>query len=254
MENDTPKPRSPRFPFIPLEEAIKHLHKLNAVQSDASRPMKRPEMLKALDYGSFHGAAIKTIAALRAYDLLEKREDGVAVSAVGRGILDSRSEEETLDLRQRAALSPLMFRRIWRRARHCSRGELKEQLLERGFTEPGAKRASKIYRQNSEYAALQVLELEPELPERGPKRAKIREAGSKDLLQRKPGNRGGRRSVSPDSLVLPLSTGSAIIPKGITKSEFAKLMQTLKTCRALIVDSEAGEESVPAAASPEREG
>tara|TARA_R110002096_G_scaffold27831_13_gene84649 strand:- start:4953 stop:5711 length:759 start_codon:yes stop_codon:yes gene_type:complete len=231
------KPRSPRFPFIPLEEAVSHLQKLSECQTDPSQPMKRPEILKAFNYGSFHGAAIKTIAALRAYDLLEKQGDGIGISAVGRGLLAAESEEAKLDLLQRAALSPLMFRRIWRRARHCSRDELKEQLLERGFTEPGAKRASRIYRQNNKLAALQTLELEPELPERGKKRGKNGKAGNCGPLRMKPGNKNQspNRRINPDSLTLPLSTGAAIIPKGITKAEFARLMQTLKTCRPLLV-------------------
>ena len=43
---------------------------------------------------------------------------------------------------------------MWRRARHRFRAERRTLLLERGFTDPRAKRASKIYRMNDALAGL----------------------------------------------------------------------------------------------------
>ncbi len=221
------KPRSPRFPFISLEEAVELLRKLDSFQGDPSQPLKRPEILKALDYASLHGAAVKTIGALRAYDLLEKQGEGLRITEVGRGILSASTDEERTGFLQRAALSPLMFRQIWRNARHCSRPELKELLLGRGFTEPGAKRASRIYRKNDRFADLASLELEPVLPERGP--GKNRKGLDRQV-------RPGRAAAAPSNqLRLPLSAGTAIIPKGISEEEFTVLMQTLRTWKDQLV-------------------
>ncbi len=228
------KNRSPRFPFIPLEEAVETLRKLKAFQSDPDKPLRRPEMLKALDYASFHGAAVKTIAALRAYDLLERKDDGATISEVGRGILTSDSPEMKREFLQRAALSPMAFRKIWRRARHCTREELKAMLLERGFTESGAEKASAIYRENDHFAALHTIEVEPELPERdraAAMRAQERRKRRDDRVTR------DRPLINPESLSLPLSTGRAVIPKGISEEEFDTLMQTLRAWRKQLVKS-----------------
>ena len=226
------KNRSPRFPFIPLEEAVDLLRKLDAFHSAPDQLLRRPDMLKALDYASFHGAAVKTIAALRAYDLLEKKDDGVVISAIGRGILESETAEEKRRFLQRAALSPLAFRMIWRRARHCTNEEIEATLLERGFTESGAERASDIYRENDQFAALHSIEIEPELRER--------DRGSARRTQKRRKRRDDRTIrdrplINPESLSMPLSTGRAVIPKGISEEEFDTLMQTLRAWKKQLV-------------------
>ena len=222
--------RSPRFPFVLLEEAVELLRKLDQSQSDRSATLKRPEILRALDYASFHGAAVKTMGALRAYDLLEKSGNGLRISPVGAAILDASSDEDRRPHLQKAALSPLAFRNLWRTARHKSRPELIELLLSRGFSEQGAKRASKIYRKNDELAALQTLELEPELPERGQvqkKRPAVKQAKRKQAAA---------NACAPATMLrLPLSTGVAVIPKGITPQEFKLLMETLRSWREQLV-------------------
>jgi hypothetical protein len=243
--------RSPRFPFIPLDEAIEILRKLEVFQKDSSKHLTRPEMLKALDYGSFHGAAIKTIGALRAYDLLRKQDDGFMISPVGRRILTAEDAGVKLDYLQRAALSPLMFRRIWRRARHSGRTELVEWLTERAFTEQGAKRASRIYLRNSKLAFLEDLEMEPELPERGKVGKARREEDDKGAVgagRENSPSQARRPRINPRSLSLPLSTGAAIIPKGITEAEFAILMQTLRTWKEQLVRNSSAEGRGSAAA------
>lgn len=224
------KKRSPRFPFVLLEEAVELLRKLDASQPDRNAPLKRPEILKALGYASFHGAAVKTVGALRAYDLLEKSDKGLRVSPVGAAILDASSDAERIPHLQKAALSPLTFRNLWRTARHKKRSELIELLVSRGFTEQGAKRASRIYRKNDELAGLQTLELEPELPERRPAKAK-RAAAAKKRARRQ------TSSAQPNMLRLPLSSGVAIVPKGISPEEFKLLMETLRNWRGQLVAS-----------------
>ncbi|MEM9015506.1 MAG: hypothetical protein AAGC68_00735 [Verrucomicrobiota bacterium] len=234
------KQRSPRFPFIPLEEAVEILRKLEAFQSDSSQPLKRPELLKALDYASFHGIAAKTVAALRAYDLLEKKEEGVAISGTGQRILHPSSPEDRVLALQRAALSPLVFRMLWRRARHRNRAAWKEMLLERDFTEAGAKRASRIYRQNDELAGLQSIEVEPDLPERGAKKpVRAAQGGAEKRPQRKRARRAARQagadSANATFLRLPLSSGTAVIPAGMSEKEFQTLMQTMRLWKDRLV-------------------
>jgi len=221
---------------MPLKRAIVLLRKIAVFETAGSEgPLTRPQLLKALDYASFHGAAIKTVSALRAYGLLEKNGDGLSISPTGRTILDPETPEAKLGALQRAALSPLAFRRIWRNARHATQEELKGLLLARNFTESGAERGSKIHLKNSKLAQLEELELEPILPERG-------RPGQTEKEQAVPGmNRRGKRcrpnprgDVS-NHLHLPLSTGKAIIPTGISADEFQLLLKTLRTWESKIV-------------------
>ncbi|MEM6279689.1 MAG: hypothetical protein AAF733_09440 [Verrucomicrobiota bacterium] len=239
--------RSPRFPFVLLEEAVELLRKLDAYQPDRSAPLKRPEILKALDYASLHGVAVKTIGALRAYDLLEKSGDGLRISPVGAAILDASSDEDRRPHLQKAALSPLAFRNLWRTARHKSRPELIELLLSRGFSEKGAKRASKIYRKNDELAGLQTLELEPDLPERGQvprKRPAVKQVQRKQVA--------ANASAPATILRLPLSTGVAVVPKGITPEEFRLLMDTLRNWRGQLVERPAAKKKAAKKKAPAR--
>jgi len=239
-ESSGMKNRSPRFPFIPLEEAVDILRKLAAFQSDPEKPLRRPEMLKALDYASFHGAAVKTIGALRAYDLLVKQDDGVVISDTGHKILAAKSHDDRREHLQRAALSPLMFRMLWRRARHCTQAELATLLQERDFTEQGAVRASKIYRKNDEFAALHSIEVEPDLPERGRRKAgpdPAKKRANRAAKKRAQQAKRDRPLINPNSLSMPLSTGRAVVPTGITEDEFNTLMQTLRAWKGQLVKS-----------------
>jgi len=234
------KSRSPRFPFLPLEEAVSLLQKLAASTPDSrEKPLTRPQLLEACGYASFHGAAVKTIGALRAYDLLQKKEDGHYLSPVAIAILDAKDPEERLESLQKAALSPLTFRNIWRQNRHSSRDEIQEFLLGREFTETGAKRASKIYKKNSRFAQLRQLELEPELPIRGTtkkKRGGVGPARKRAADARRQGAGPPQMGRDPNRfLSLPLSKGPASIPKGITEDEFKMLMQTLRLWKDQLV-------------------
>ena len=242
------KQRSPRFPFITLEEATELLRKLGVHQSDRSKPLKRPEILKALDYSSLHGAAVKTVGALRAYDLLAKNGDGLSVTPTGATLLDESDGPARLAALQRAALSPLAFRNIWRRARHISKSDLAAALVDRGFTEGGAKRAAKVYWKNSKFAELETLAIEPELPHRGEspqtiakrKQAARKQAARKRAARKVASRKVAARQAAPqnstvDVLRLPLGKGVASIPKGMTEEEFQLLIQTLRAWKGQLV-------------------
>ncbi len=223
---------------MPLKRAIVLLRKIAVFETaDSEGPLTRPHLLKALDYASFHGAAIKTVSALRAYDLLVKDGDGVSISPTGRTILNPESPEARLAALQRAALSPLAFRRIWRNARHATQEELNDLLLARNFTEGGAERGSTIYLKNSKLAQLEDLELEPVLPERGGKPGQEQPVPGMNRPGRK--RRQGRREEVANHLHLPLSTGKAIIPTGISAEEYQLMMKTLRTWESQIVKKEA---------------
>ncbi len=235
------KPRSPKFPFIRLERALSFLPKL--VQLETSGKLNRITAIKAMGYASFHGAAAKVFAALHAYDLIARTDDALVVTETGRALAEAKTEKEKLPFLQRAALSPLVYRNIWRRARNSSQEELSALLRERGFTEKGATRAARIYRKNSVLAQLEELDVEPNLPERGektgmgPGRAKkkavmLEQRMRERMRERRMSRQGGAQS---NSLQLPLSTGKVIVPKRITEDEFQLIMQTLRIWKPQLV-------------------
>jgi len=231
-------PRSPKFPVLTLSEAIDLLRLVAAADPEPSEGRPRHEILKLLGYASFHGPAARHFASLRAYDLIEKKEQGLAISELGRVLLGNGDEATHRAALHRAALSPMAFRMLWRRVRHSSGAEMRELLLERGFSEPGSKRATRVYRENDTLAGLASLEIEPELPDRGPRKEGAREqrGALRESLARSARQPGPpQHPTRGPSLVLPLSTGNAIIPKGITEAEFTTLMQTLRTWREQLV-------------------
>ncbi|MCB1062655.1 MAG: hypothetical protein KDN20_07020 [Verrucomicrobiae bacterium] len=247
MENN----RSPRFPFVPLAEAIDALVKLDAAIQSGAAP-NRATFLEALGYRSEHGGAMKFFAALRGYHLIAPNpgeQPGIRVTDLGRQLLDAEKSASRLPQLRRAALSPPMFRRIWRKARHFSENELVELLLLRGFTDGGARRAAGVYRANSEFAKLEDLNLEPDLPSQresrgGPERQlqrqemrqqRVAAALARDQAATEAASSGVRSGPPTNALTLPLSTGRAVIPSGISKEEFKMLMDTLRLWRPRLV-------------------
>ncbi|MCB1237897.1 MAG: hypothetical protein KDM91_22720 [Verrucomicrobiae bacterium] len=248
------KERSPKFPFIPLSEAVAALRKIDgAIRS--GQPFTRPTLLEALGFASEHGGAVKTIAALRGYHLIAGKgpeQPGLRITDLGRRLLDAGAEvagDRLSDFR-RAALWPPMFRRIWRRARHLTEDELVDLLRLRGFTDTGAARAASVYMANSAYARLEELNIEPDFPDKPrrrdekddeprPRDRKLRERV--EAAMRRAGQAPGspppppRPGPPPNALSLPLSTGRATVPLGITEEEFQVLMQTLRLWKPKLV-------------------
>ncbi len=219
--------RSPRFPFISLEEALIHLGKLSPSLNGG--PVSAPEAVEALGYSGPHGGAVKVLAAMAAYDLILKQRGMVSLTATGQALAKHPEGEDQAALLRRAALSPMPFRRIWRRVRNLTWEEQVKSLVDNGFTENGAERAIQVYHANSQLAGLAELEEEPELPERGPKAR---------------GKFGPQGALAPDAnrpeatgrmLRLPLSSGVASVPPDMTTEDFQLLMGTLRLWKERLV-------------------
>ncbi len=232
------KERSPRFPFTPLAEALEHLNQLQAATSEP--PLSLEAAITALGYSGPNGAAVKVLAAMAGYGLINKRKNEVELTATGRAILEAPESdpEARLQLLRQAALSPPMFLRIWRRARHLNREDLEKRLLERGFTDGGAKRASEVYSANSELAQLKELDMEPDLPEVARRRAQKRR---RDRRMEQRWASGELQSASPPTpqppvLTLPLSKGNVRIPTGLSQEDFELLVRSLHLWKPRLIE------------------
>lgn len=238
--------RSPRFPFIPLSEAIEAVRKVDAAIVAGARP-NRGTILQALGYSSEHGAAMKTVAALTGYGLLRGKGPEAPwgeVTELAGQLLGTPDESVKLAMLRRAALTPPIFRRIWRKARLLAADEMVDLLVLKGFTDDGARRATSIYRANSELARLAELQIEPDLPDRSEKmtrkevratRKRVEAAMARQAISPVTPQAGPQVQNLPPMLSLPLSTGKASVPMGITAEDFDLLIQTLTLWKPRLV-------------------
>lgn len=226
MPKSTRKHRSPRFPFITLEKALEYLPPITELKTN--NKLTRENIVEAMGFESFSGPAARSFGALRAYHLIEGTKDEPTLTEVGEALANDSTDLKSLQV---AALSPLAFRGIWRRARNASEEELVELLIAREFTEDGARRAAATYRTNAVAAQLDELTVEPNLPDRrgsNPPLRKIEERLRKKLL-------ASSQAANLNTLKLPVSTGNVIIPRGISEEEFQLILDTLKIWKSQLV-------------------
>src|SRR4051812_12661715 len=102
------KTRSPRYPNIPLSEAIARAKAVYA--KEHMSPLSPAVAAEAMGYAGLNGASLKTISSLRKYGLLEGRGDDVRISKDAQTlILDSRGTPEYDAALRRAAQNPELF-------------------------------------------------------------------------------------------------------------------------------------------------
>lgn len=108
------KVRSPSFPFISLPEAIQRVRLLYEAEG---RNLVLPEVAVAhWGYAPKSSGGRQTIAALKAFELLEDVNGRLRLTDVGQHLVlrEPGSPEHNVLLRQ-VALSPPLFRRLWDR-------------------------------------------------------------------------------------------------------------------------------------------
>jgi hypothetical protein len=106
--------RSPSFPFISLPGAIQRARELYEAEK---RNLVRPEVA-VVDWGysARSSAGAQTIAALRAYGLLEDLRGELRLTDRAQHILVRESgSTERNDLLRQAALAPPLFSKLWER-------------------------------------------------------------------------------------------------------------------------------------------
>lgn len=106
--------RSPSFPFISLSEA---LHRAREIYDAERRNLVRPGVaVSHWGYSEKSSGGMQTIAALRAYGLLEDVRGELRLTDRAQHILVREpGTAGRSDLLQQAALSPPVFARLWER-------------------------------------------------------------------------------------------------------------------------------------------
>lgn len=103
--------RSPNYPSLALGEAIELIRKVHQAEKRARFP--RETLAGHLGYTSLNGRALSKIGAIRAYGLIEGREDALCVSQTALAILEAPKDSEDYIYAIHAAFnSPGLFQRI----------------------------------------------------------------------------------------------------------------------------------------------
>lgn len=107
----TTRSRSPNYPSLALDEAIESIRKVYQAEKRSKFP--RDALARHLGYSSLNGRALSKIGAVRAYGLLDGREDALHVSDTALAILEApKDSEDYIEAIHRAFNTPTLFRRI----------------------------------------------------------------------------------------------------------------------------------------------
>jgi hypothetical protein len=157
-DNVGQRDRSPAFPSVSLETALRRLGEFEAhFKRSSARPEKIGEAwgIKAKSY------ADRLAAALRYFGLLEYQGAGAArqivVSDEGRKYLRAQQEETKREVIKAAALRPKQiahFWNLWGVDRPANPACLDDLVLKSGFSEVGAREFLKVYDATIAYAGL----------------------------------------------------------------------------------------------------
>jgi hypothetical protein len=148
--------RSPSFPFISLPDAV---HRGKELYEAERRNLVRTEIaVSHWRYSTRSSAGAQTIAALRAYGLLEDVRGELRLTDRAQHILIREpGSMERNDLLRQAALSPPLFSKLWERYRADlpSDKSLRSWLvLELKFNENAVEDLLRSYRETLTYAGL----------------------------------------------------------------------------------------------------
>lgn len=182
-----PKERSPNYPAISLEEAIK---RAQVLFKTASRTAVAPLVaVKGWGYTGLNGVSRTRLAALRHYGLTEVDKTG-NVKLSRRGLtfaMRSADSPEYIDAIKEAALTPTIFRDLYETRNGVSDEALRHYLVvEKKFSPDGARRVLETYRSTIEFANLGGDRYTDDTEEEFDVEQKTRQDSHQDSYQEKP--------------------------------------------------------------------
>ena len=145
------KTRSPNYPSVGLGDAIEAMRPVYAKEKRARFP--RLALAKHLGYSSLNGRALAKIGAMRAYGLIEGREDSLTVSPVALALLEApRGSKDRAHAFRAAFMSPPLFRKI--KELHPedtpSPETLRWDIQQEGYAPDAADKAMKVFLESEE--------------------------------------------------------------------------------------------------------
>lgn len=141
------KSRSPRYPNIPLSDAIAKVKMIYA--KEHMSPASPPVVAEAMGYSGLNGASLKVISSLKKYGLLEGRGEDLRLSKDGQTLaIDDSGSPEYREAIRRSALNVELFTDLKRQfPTHASDRNISIYLEKQGFKPEAASITAKNYRE-----------------------------------------------------------------------------------------------------------
>lgn len=253
------KSRSPNYPSISLGDAIESMKPVYEKERRARFP--RLSLAAHLGYSSLNGRALSKIGALRAYGLIDGREDALSVSKRAIALIEApKDSEDFLSALHEAFNAPALFSSIL--TEHGdetpSPQSLRWWLAKQGYVGDAADKALKVYLDSSELVNsigggyVQPVATEPPSDEK-PAFTSFENVfdsvfrkppgGGRPAPPQRPGAAQEGLAVGAQERVLQsglLSKGASyrlIVSGHIGKAEFEKLLAKLNLDRDILVDA-----------------
>lgn len=148
LETQT-RERSPKFPSLTIPECLLSVEKL---YGEAGRSLIDAEIAaKSIGYSGLNGASRTTLAAISGYGLLERHGSKHRISDLALHAIRPLSEEDKRSTLRKIFMTPPIFQKIAQEHPNCSESVLASILVRDGFTDEGAKRAARIFKDNFEF-------------------------------------------------------------------------------------------------------
>ena len=146
------KQRSPNCPQISFAEAIEKGRKV--YQAEHTHPAAKEVVAKDLGYSGLNGRSLTLIGALRQYCILEGSGDALRVTKDAIAYFELDDGPEKTAAMRRMALAPDLFTELSKTHTHSlpSDGNLRHELVNKGFTSKAADDVIKVYRANVQLA------------------------------------------------------------------------------------------------------
>jgi hypothetical protein len=154
MSDEIKRDRSPNFPKMPLSNAVEIAAGL---YKKAGKSQIRPEVVaSALGYASLNGSALTTIGALNQYGLIVREKGGsISISQLALRLIHPVNDAQASAARREACLNPRVYAELFTGGfQHCAEDLIANHLIQLGFTQDGAKKASGVFKANAEFAKL----------------------------------------------------------------------------------------------------
>ena len=156
------KGRSPKYPQLPLREAIERTAKV--YRAERTHKVEREAVAKDLGYGGLNGASISLISTLKEYGLLQEDKEGVRVTEDAVTILRApEGDPDKEEALRRAAFAPRVFSELSETYGDNlnelpAETALQYRLEKKGFLERAASEVIRVYRDELELVSEEVPE------------------------------------------------------------------------------------------------
>lgn len=240
--------RSPRFPSDSLEFCI---GKIESAYSEIGRNAVPAETLaKALGFKSLSGASRPLLASLSYYGLLQRVGHVHRVSELALRIIRPISDADRVSAIKQASLEPKLVAQIAQEHPDCSESVLASLLIRKGFTEDGAKRAAKIFKDNLEF----ISKLGDVPSQATTKQEPANNPTAVNQTLKPPITPPQMSNVALIDFPVPLPSGAVAyyrLPPSITETDFTFYQKLLTHLKEGLVRQAAVTEKAPAASIPE---